>query len=477
LLVVIHHPVGNVKKISIDNDALMPNNALVAIAGIGNFQPNTLLEVDLDDGTTEGGSSGAPLFNNNGRIVGQNVGGFRGCPDPDILKFYGRFSVSWNTGANNTQRLRDWLDPNNNAPNVIQGFAPQGWLHDWVISWNAPTNQNVHSSIKALSVGEGNQLFYRGTDNKMHTMYWSNGSWHHDWINGWNAPSNENISGDVVVGEGNQIFYRGTDGKMHTYYWSNSDWHHDWLGGWNAPSNQNISSTAGSITVGEGNQLFYRGTDNKMHTMYWSNGDWHHDWINGWNASSNENISGDIDAGEGNQLAYRGADGKMHTYYWSNNDWHHDWIEASWQAPSIHNVSGSIKRGTNNQTFYRGTDGRCRIYYWEQSFFRSSQTSYNYTMHETKPSPTILESIEQTKFSIAAFPNPVENVLNIKIFAEESDVFNVSLYDVTGRILQNHTANNSETKVINLRNIPSGFIVLRVQDSEGNIVTQKIVKQ
>jgi len=572
--VVIHHPAGNVKKISFDNDPIIPNVDAI-IFGPVNLQPNTAWDVDLDDGTTEGGSSGAPLFNNDGRIIGQNSGGHRGCPGNNgVIKYYGRLSVSWNTGTNNTERLRDWLDPDNNAPNEILGFAPQGWLHNWVIAWDAPSDQNVHSSIKALSVGEGNQVFYRGTDNKMHTLFWSSGSWNHDWVNGSNAPSNENIAGDVVAGEGNQLFYRGSDGKMHVYYWSNNDWHHDWLGGWNAPSAHNVKSTsgsiavgvgnqvyyrgndnkmqvyyfsngswqhgwlggsnapsahnvsgdivagengqvfyrgsdgkmqvyyfsngswqhgwlggwnapsahdvkstAGSISVGAGNQVYYRGNDNKMQVYYGSNGSWNHDWLGGWDAPSAHNISGDIAAGENGQVFYRGPDGKMHVYYWADSGWAHDWIEASWQAPSAHNVAGAIGVGTSNQTFYRGTDGRCRVYFWEQGFFRSSLSDHNYTMYETRPSPTIPGSVSAKVFDIVTYPNPVQGELKIRVFAKEAGIFNVSLFDVTGRLLMIGEMNDSMEKVLSFQDIPSGIFILKIRDSIGNVVTEKIVKQ
>lgn len=96
----------------------------------------------------------------------------------------------------------------------------------------------------------------------------STNQWVHDWVRGYSIPSYEYIAGDVVVGEGIQLFYRGTDGKIHTYYWSAGSWHHDWLTGWNNPGYENVSAVPGSIAVGNGNQVFYRGTDNKMHVYY-----------------------------------------------------------------------------------------------------------------------------------------------------------------------------------------------------------------
>src|SRR5690625_3392865 len=82
----------------------------------------------------------------------------------------------------------------------------------------------------------------------MQTYYWSNGVWHHGWLTGWNSPNHENVSavpGSIAIGNGNQIFYRGTDNKMHTYYWTGSGWEHAWVGS-GAPNWQNV---AGDIVV------------------------------------------------------------------------------------------------------------------------------------------------------------------------------------------------------------------------------------
>ena len=61
---------------------------------------------------TEGGSSGSPLFNSSGNIIGQLFGGFAGgqpnCSDPSNDEGdYGRMDVSWNFGATATRRLSD----------------------------------------------------------------------------------------------------------------------------------------------------------------------------------------------------------------------------------------------------------------------------------------------------------------------------------------------------------------------------------
>lgn len=104
---VIHHPSGNVKKISFDQDIVVPNTTTIDF-GSFSLVPYTGWHTTLDNGTTEGGSSGAPLFNQNKKIVGQNTGGPQGCPSGNgIDKYYGRLSVSWDHGSSPSTRLKE----------------------------------------------------------------------------------------------------------------------------------------------------------------------------------------------------------------------------------------------------------------------------------------------------------------------------------------------------------------------------------
>jgi len=112
----IHHPAGDVKKISFDNDLLTSyNDYLTWSPCLCTTPPNTHWRIDFDQGTAQGGSSGSPIFNQNHRIVGQLHGGDDGCPSPPIVKYYGRFDKSWTGGGTNDTRLRNWLDPLNSG--------------------------------------------------------------------------------------------------------------------------------------------------------------------------------------------------------------------------------------------------------------------------------------------------------------------------------------------------------------------------
>ena len=67
-------------------------------------------------GITEGGSSGSPLFDPSGRIIGQLCCGSSDCSSANPLAdngqgdFYGRVDVSWTGGGSSSSRLSDWLD-------------------------------------------------------------------------------------------------------------------------------------------------------------------------------------------------------------------------------------------------------------------------------------------------------------------------------------------------------------------------------
>lgn len=114
----IHHPSGDVKKISREN------NALTTATWSG---AQTWRVANWDQGTTEPGSSGSPLFDQNKLIIGQLYGGGAACSglinnnQPD---YYGRFDISWTGGNTNSTRLRNWLDPTNSGATTQNGYNP-----------------------------------------------------------------------------------------------------------------------------------------------------------------------------------------------------------------------------------------------------------------------------------------------------------------------------------------------------------------
>lgn len=107
--VSIHHPAGDVKKISTYTKPL-------ELSQWGDT-PETHLMVQWSatangHGVTEGGSSGSPLFNSNKQVIGQLTGGESDCTNLSGQDHYGRVFYSWDkVGSADSVRLKPWLDP------------------------------------------------------------------------------------------------------------------------------------------------------------------------------------------------------------------------------------------------------------------------------------------------------------------------------------------------------------------------------
>ena len=129
--VSIHHPNGMVKKIS---------TFTAPLVSVGNIEFDTDVftaqnahwqvrwaPTENGHSVTFGGSSGSPIFNQNGHIVGTLTGGSSFCNTyssrlaPD---FYGKFSWHWNQYSDSTQHFSWFLDPDNTGTLILDGWDP-----------------------------------------------------------------------------------------------------------------------------------------------------------------------------------------------------------------------------------------------------------------------------------------------------------------------------------------------------------------
>jgi len=108
--VSIHHPAGDIKKISTYSS---PTQSSTAWNGLPSHWRLTWAYTTNGRSIMEGGSSGSPLFDNNGRIIGDLTGGYtyNSCNTPSPA-FYGKVYYSWDqNGTASNRRLKPWLDP------------------------------------------------------------------------------------------------------------------------------------------------------------------------------------------------------------------------------------------------------------------------------------------------------------------------------------------------------------------------------
>ncbi|MEE4273183.1 MAG: trypsin-like peptidase domain-containing protein [Thermoanaerobaculales bacterium] len=118
--VAIHHPNGDEKAISFNDDPLTKVNYY----GYGSHQ----WRVDQWElGTTEGGSSGSCLFDpDSGLCVGTLTAGSASCTNLSGFDVFGRMDVHWNGNGTSDSRLSDWLDPLGTGATSLAGRDPGG---------------------------------------------------------------------------------------------------------------------------------------------------------------------------------------------------------------------------------------------------------------------------------------------------------------------------------------------------------------
>ena len=144
--VYIHHPFGDIKKISVDTQASIIHPSPLNWGGIfGISPPNSHWKSITDLGVFQPGSSGSPLLDNNKRIVGQLHGGSTAVGDECKVTgaYFGRFNISWNQGSSPETRLREWLDPSNTGAITQNGYlrpAVQGYTISGKVTthWGTP---------------------------------------------------------------------------------------------------------------------------------------------------------------------------------------------------------------------------------------------------------------------------------------------------------------------------------------------------
>lgn len=131
----IHHPAGDIKKISTCNEILPSGNDFVSgnmMAANSTWSVHWVANAN-GYGVTEGGSSGSPLFNPDGMIVGTLTGGSSSCVQTNARDIYGRFSYHWDKNGNsNADKLQPWLDPANTTM-VLNAYNPYPFEVPYVV--------------------------------------------------------------------------------------------------------------------------------------------------------------------------------------------------------------------------------------------------------------------------------------------------------------------------------------------------------
>jgi hypothetical protein len=155
--VTIHQPGGDEKSISFDHDPPTVSSRFEnSSPGDGLF----LRIDDWDEGTTEGGSSGACLFDDaTGLCIANLSGGAAACGN-DLPDWYGRMFAHWTGNGTPETRLSDWLDPTGTGEMFLDGkeatatAGNQYWLIPAVASLPGENASNWKSQVSLANTGD-----------------------------------------------------------------------------------------------------------------------------------------------------------------------------------------------------------------------------------------------------------------------------------------------------------------------------------
>ena len=449
--VCIHHPSGDIKKISFDDAAPSISQAM------GSSEANSTWTVEWDrNTTTEGGSSGSPLFDQNHRIIGQLWGGGASCQNLSAPDYYGRVANSWMpAGSNSTNQLKYWLDPTNSGASFIDGFDPNNStvvaldaaLSGAQLTAQAVCGDNYLPTFSLMNVGTtvltSAQITYQ-IDNGTAQQYNWTGT-----LNQWQA---QTISLPVIqLAAGNHSF-SATVSNPNQALDENST---------NNQSIANVTVTAVPETIDllkvtlltdDYADETYLELRNAAGTVVWSEG--------------NEGVSGNF--GTGGFPAPTDPTNPLQ----NNTTYNYDIPLSAFECYTfvIYDFYGDGLGASQ----WGGTDGNLTL--------ADNLAAVIYTLPAADfgdSSAAVVRHIDDANLDEAVFnftiaPNPAQGLLNIEWF--DFGQMNVKVYDLCGKLLIAEQTEASTTQ-LNIQAISAGTYFLQLTNAAGNVMKQQFVKQ
>ncbi|AXG74231.1 T9SS C-terminal target domain-containing protein [Flavobacterium arcticum] len=414
----IHHPSGDIMKTCRDYDAPTLTNA----GGEYMWQIN-----DWDLGVTEGGSSGSPLFDNNGRVIGQLYAGTAACSgttDNGGQDIYGRFGISWNQGSTSSQRLKEWLDPGNTNA-VTLDYYPQGIIYNTdakVAIENLGDNicNTVITPIVKITNSGTNQLntvqvTYQLNDGEPILYNWS-GSLSTGQSDNVELPEIITVNGEntftVTLSEPNGITDENTENDVATeifdvniYALADVDF---------TLQTDNYGYETSWQLTNESGTVLYSGTNLNSNQLF----------------NQTFNLTGGC-------------------YTFTINDTFGDGICCS-------NGNGSYSLATGGNTIVQGG-----------SFDETESVTFS-----LDPNLAVTQPIFKNTFKV--YPNPSSGIFNILV--EDTSVINYQLYNMLGQVVAGGTFATGESK-LDIASAADGIYMLQVTDATGKAANFKLVKE
>jgi len=436
----IHHPSGDLKKICHDEDGPIQNvqgGAQVWYIG------------EWEDGVTEGGSSGSPLFNQDHRIIGQLYGGGAACSgstnngQPD---WYGRFGVSWD-GNSSTSRLRDWLDPQNTGVTTLDGY-PTG-----AVSYNLDASNNGLNGVPdALcdfqSVSPVFVLKNSGLTNLTSCTITYNYNGGNNQVINWTGNLPQAATANVQLSTFSAQLGTNTISVSVSSPNGQTD---------ENPNNNN-TETSFDLSVGEEVLNLTIQTDNFGYETYWEMRGPNNQLVA---SGGNTNVGPN---GGGVQTATAGGPGA-----YANNTTVTETIQligdGCYTFLIVDDYGDGICCGFTGNGSYTLRDGNNTIMAQGGQFDELEESEFGMVGGL---------SVSEASFGqVLVYPNPTEGTLNIEV-EKADDLNSISVIDVIGRtVTQISTFGNTKT-VVDLSHLVDGVYHVNLNSAKG-VTTKKVV--
>ena len=498
----IHHPNGDIKKISFTTGPTVSSSYSGAMC----WKTGT-----WTDGVTEPGSSGSPLFNQSGQIIGQLYGGPSSCAaegnPTNGVDYYGKLFTSWTGGGTNSTSLNSWLAPAGcgTAPTTLDGYDPNAVsyaLDARLAGISAPTagstcnttfTPNVIIQNKGVTTLTQLAIKYR-LDNGSEVTY----TWSGSLVS--NASANVALTGftttagshtfkvytaapnggvdenplndtsivtfDVVNPTGLTLPF--TEGFESTTFpptgWSreNADNGSTWTRTTTAASQGNASARKDNLNGSDAGQvdnlitpyLDFTGQSAVALTFkvaYARYSSTYYDSLIVY-ASSDCGITWNRVYNKGSNTLATVAGNMTSAFVPTSSQWRKETVDLS-------SYAGQSKV----RLLFQNKSGYGQMLYLDDVNILNSDTLSNASIPENAP------------FEVSIFPNPTSNYINIRTGLTESPM-HVKITDMTGKVVQNEWLVSETQFTIDISHFAQGIYLLTLQNNQGMVV-RKIIKR
>ncbi|MGM0649692.1 MAG: T9SS type A sorting domain-containing protein [Bacteroidota bacterium] len=480
--VSIHHPSGDIKKISTYVSSLQTDTYNESVGASNAHWRVYWSETNNGHGVTEAGSSGSPIFNSDGFVTGTLSGGTAACDNTGGYDLYGKFSYHWdNNGSSNDDKLQPWLDPAGTGTTSLNFYDPDN------------TGVNADFTANTQSITEGETVSFTSTSSGFVDSY--------NWTFDGGTPSSSTDENPVITYNTAGTYdvslsvSGGGDSDSHTetnYITANPQegtgedctWLNEPLTG--TPTVYLTDGESGYISgnnsfgdLAKSNYFEHTGTGYVFNLGF--------DLAHAEGTSSTIEIAvwDEVGGSPGTTLASREIAMSTITNNFSEQG---DYFEFSFDDPVevdgdffagivlpqdgdiialMTNTDGDVSPGT---AWEEWDDGSWYPYYDENSW--EGGINVDHAIY-----PEVCASIndmieDKTTRPVQVYPNPTNGTIKLSTKTGLTDA-SLTIYNSLGKKIKERNITNTKQIEINLRNNPQGLYFINIRSEEGNF-TEKV---